>query len=87
MKTKKFEVDLEKLSKLNLSFVEYSFLLWHKEKMKELDSKMISFNPKEVSEDLRFSESWARSTFKRLIRRGKIRTFKKYFEISIFDYI
>lgn len=84
---KKLEVDLDQLGKLKLSIVEYCFLLWHKEKMIALDSKMISFNAKEVAEDLRFSESWARATFKRLAKRGKIRTFKKYFEILVFDYI
>jgi len=87
MKQKKLEINLEALGKNRINLVEYCFLAWHKEKMISLGATMIKFDAKEVSEELKFSESWARSIYKRLIKRGKIRTFKKYFEISIFDYI
>lgn len=83
MKTPSLQIDLEKMRKSDLTLAEYCFLIWHKNKMEELNSKMILFSAKDVSEEFGFSESWARQTYKRLIRRGKIKPFKKYFEIQL----
>lgn len=83
MKTPLLEIDLEKMKKMGLSLSEYSFLIWHKNKMETLGSKMVLFSANEVSDAFGLSESWARQTFKRLIRRGKIKPFKKYFEIQL----
>lgn len=80
----KLEIDLEKLQQFSITVPEYCFLQWHKDKMNDFNSELILFNAREVAEDLKYSESWARSTCKKLIRRGLVKPFKKYIRIERF---